>query len=344
MLIGIIWTAALALTWLCAWVVWSALTGELAVPLLNPGGATPMSFAALIDYTPMEGFLMSILVVVLMIVLVPLMQNVVGGDAKEIRRYRYAEDFLISLGKLSMRDLVDYHRSYIWSAYGGVALSSSIVVAALLIEYEPKEFDSYLLMGLSTGLLAASGFCFICSDIIHVNTLTPLAPPSRRLKIVGRVLIVSGIGVGLFAVSVLGFMAMAHPIAPVIGALTLIFALSSLTNVRGLPKEELVEFFQLSDEEWTQLVEAVKNKRTLDVDHAPVKRRYPEAETILPEDEDEAADSEAPQAASSLEQESPVAEADSPAPQDADDDRVADPDADASDPDSPPLPEPPGKA
>lgn len=184
-----------------------------------------------------------------------------GKDKKgRIRRYRHAEEYLVETGKLSHDALIEYHREYRWEAYSGFALSAAIVVAALVIQGDATGtslFADAELALWNAGILAIAGALMAAAEIVHTNTLSPLVPIKTRLKVVGRSIVVAGIGITLSVSSVFAFIALAAPLVAIAGALVFFFLVLWLQSARAIPREEMIEQFKLDEDEWDELVKRV---------------------------------------------------------------------------------------
>lgn len=177
-----------------------------------------------------------------------------------IRRYRHAEEYLVETGKLSHEALIEYHREYRWEAYSGFALSAAIVVAALVIQGDATGTSLFVDAELAlwnAGILAIAGALMAAAEIVHTNTLSPLVPIKTRLKVVGRSIVVAGIGITLAVSSVFAFIALAAPVVAIAGALVFFFLVLWLQSARAIPRDEMIEQFKLDEDEWDELVRRV---------------------------------------------------------------------------------------
>jgi len=180
--------------------------------------------------------------------------------AGRIRRYRHAEEYLVETGKLSHEALIEYHREYKWESYSGFALSAAIVVAALVIQGDATgtaPFADAELALWNAGILAIAGALMAAAEIVHTNTLSPLVPIKTRLKVVGRSIVVAGIGITLAVSSVFAFIALAAPVVAIAGTLVFFFLVLWLQSARAIPRAEMIEQFELNEDEWDELVRRV---------------------------------------------------------------------------------------
>ena len=95
------------------------------------------------------------------------------------------------------------------------------------------------------------------AEIVHTNTLSPLVPIKTRLKTVGRSIVIAGIGVTLAVSSVFAFISLAAPFVAILGNLIFFFLGLWLQSARAIPRDEMLEQFQLSEDEWDELVRRV---------------------------------------------------------------------------------------
>ncbi|WP_291843203.1 hypothetical protein [Maricaulis sp.] len=199
---------------------------------------------------------------VLFFIITALRQNrpVGKGRRGRIRRYRHAEEFMVEKGRLSHEALIEYHREYKWEAYSGIALSAAMVVAALVIQGDATGAapfaDSELALW-NAGILAIAGAMMAAAEIVHTNTLSPMVPIRTRLKVVGRSIVVAGMGVSLAVSSVFAFIGLAAPFIAILGTLIFFFLGLWLQSARSIPRDEMLEQFQLDEDEWNELVKRV---------------------------------------------------------------------------------------
>ena len=206
---------------------------------------------------------------VLFFVITALRQNRKVGHSKKgrIRRYRHAEEYLVEKGKLSHEALIEYHHEYKWEAYSGIALSAAMVVAALVIQGDATgvaPFAEAELALWNAGILAIAGAMMAAAEIVHTNTLSPMVPIRTRLKVVGRSIVVAGIGVSLAVSSVFAFIGLAAPFIAVLGTLLFFFLGLWLQSARSIPRDEMLEQFQLDEDEWNELVKRVDTGKRSD--------------------------------------------------------------------------------
>ena len=192
------------------------------------------------------------------------------GKDGVIRRYRHAEEYLIETGKLSHEALIEYHREYKWESYAGIALSASMVVATLVIQGgmdgllgEPVGPNTSLtgntLALWNAGALAISGAMMAAAELVHTNTLSPMVPIKTRLKVVGRTIVIAGMGVTLAVSSVFAFFALAAPVLAMLGTLVFFFLGMWLPSARAIPRNEMIDRFKLTDDEWDEMVKRVND-------------------------------------------------------------------------------------
>lgn len=242
--------------------VWTA--GLLAPESVCAGGARGLDCAILeISAMPKLATMIGIYVLAaVFFAFTAVRQNRPMGTGKSgrIRRYRYAEEYLVEKGKLSHEALIEYHREYKWEAYSGIALSAAIVVAALVIQGDATgdaPFADATLALWNAGILAIAGAMMAAAEIVHTNTLSPLVPIKTRLKTVGRSIVIAGIGVTLAVSSVFAFISLAAPFVAILGNLIFFFLGLWLQSARAIPRDEMLEQFQLSEDEWDELVRRV---------------------------------------------------------------------------------------
>jgi len=192
-------------------------------------------------------------------VVVGLRQNL--SQKSHLRRYRFAEPYLIHIGKISIDDMVAYHRAYNWGGYASVALSTAIVVAALTIDPNAPWQEQYIII-ISCSGLAIAGAILASVDIVHTNTLSPLVPVNSRFRIIDKCIIFGGLGVTLVICSVISFLSLAHPALSIIGGVTFFSIMIHLSSARALPKEEVLTHFNLDDSDWEKMNKAIASSDT----------------------------------------------------------------------------------
>ncbi len=169
---------------------------------------------------------------------------------RQLRRYRYAEPYLIRQGKLTVRDMVDYHSCYNWGNYSAIALSAAFVVGALQFGGTGQVF--YVSIVSCTGLTLA-GALMAGVDIVNTNTLSPLVPVTSRFRIIDKCIVLGGLGVTLAICSVIAFLSMVMPLLSIVCGIVFFFIMVYLTSIRALPRDELMQYFDLNESQWTEL-------------------------------------------------------------------------------------------
>ncbi|MGE0044547.1 MAG: hypothetical protein AB7J28_12205 [Hyphomonadaceae bacterium] len=224
--------------------VWNALVAFHQQPILG-------SLAALIG---------------LIIILLTLWRNN-KNTADLARQYRHYEMALVVRDKLSVHRLVDYHRGIAWRDFAAIGAATGIGGAAIMFSGNQLSLEMQFIVVVSIGAQVGATIMMMICDFIHTNTISPLVPPLRRMKIVGDSIVLGG-GAMIFNIAaVISFMAVFSPWVSVFCSIIFIITVSRLSKLREIEISELRKWLKLEDQAlWDEIDTLVRrtNKKERD--------------------------------------------------------------------------------
>jgi hypothetical protein len=198
---------------------------------------------------PMFGVTVSIVSSILGFVYVAATQN--RKQRGVIRAYRWAEAVLIYQGRMSENELLQYHRSYNWHAYAGLAFSTVFILVSLLFNEKYGGLETAIIY-IGLALLTIATLLLGIIDFVHTNTLTPLVTIDARFRIIHWVIVFGGLALFLQICAVGVFLSLITPWLSVVSSVTGIGLMIFITSVRGVPLNSIaiernLESSELSD-------------------------------------------------------------------------------------------------
>lgn len=187
-----------------------------------------------------------------------------------VRRYRWAELKLMELeidklkqgetltGDSFRQDMVRYHGQFHWNTYAALGFQSVSLIVVLSAAEKIRAMLPVDQVGVFLGmaLLGISTVVFGLTDFFHTNTLSPLVTSKRRMLLINVIVMLGGFSYLLQICSVGIFLALMNPWLSFITSITGLGLMVLITELRGVPINELEEERQLSEGEKAEVMNA----------------------------------------------------------------------------------------
>lgn len=172
-----------------------------------------------------------------------------------IRRYRWAEQTLAGMGRMTRDEILQYHGSYNWHAYAGLGFTTLFIIVPLFITGQLKVTDPLdeLAIFLGLGLLGASTVILGMTDLFHTNTLTPLITSDRRFALMDIIIKLGGGALALQVCAVGIFLSLINSWLSIMTSALTLWLTIFITERRGVPIASLQKERELTDEQARQV-------------------------------------------------------------------------------------------
>ncbi len=187
-----------------------------------------------------------------------------------VRRYAAAELWLlkrdaerlkqgkIKAGDSFRREMLSYHSHFHWNTYAALGFQSVSLIVVLSaidkIRVMPQANQVGIFLGIA--FLGVSTVLFGFTDFFHTNTLSPLITSKRRMFLINIIVMLGGFSYVLQICSAGMFLSLMNPWLSFITSVTGLALMMLITEVRGVPIEELQHEQHLSEGEKNELMNA----------------------------------------------------------------------------------------
>jgi hypothetical protein len=168
-----------------------------------------------------------------------------------ILRYRWAEQALIQLNRMTREEILAYHASYNWHAYAGLGFSTLFIIVPLFFTDQIKSTNTMdqVAIFIGLGLLGISTVILGITDLFHTNTLTPLIPSDKRFELIDAIIKLGGLALMLQVCAIGVFLSLINSWLSVATSFFSLWLTIFITERRGVPIASLQEERQLTEEE-----------------------------------------------------------------------------------------------